>query len=83
MLENDEFFFFDDAKYPQDVITYKKGIHFTEDFICIARLPGVRSTAQNYILECKVTHKRYLCQTISLISGALAQKNVADYTKLL
>lgn len=58
----------DQAKFPEDVIAQKKGVHFTDDFTCIVRLPGVRSTAQNYILECKVTKKRYFCQTLPLSS---------------
>ena len=50
-----------DMNFPQDVIAIKRGVHFTQDFMCVSRLPGVRSTAQNYMLQCKVTGKSYLC----------------------
>ena len=49
---------------PYDVIASKKGVHFAEDFECVSKLPSVRSTAQNYNLECRVTGKSYICQTL-------------------
>ena len=32
-------------KFPQDVIIKKTGVHFTEDFLCVSRMPGMRQTA--------------------------------------
>ena len=52
--------------YPTDAIRTKKGFHFTDDFKCVGRLPGIRSTCQNYRLECKVTGKIFTCQTVPL-----------------
>ena len=54
---------------PRDVIPVKKGVHFTEDFKCIARIPGLRSTAQNFILECKVSGRRFSCLTLPIGDG--------------
>ena len=52
--------------YPNDAIRTKKGFHFTEDFLCVGRLPSIRSTCQNYRLECKVTGKIFACQTVPI-----------------
>ena len=30
--------------YPNDAIRTKKGFHFTDDFKCVGREPGIRST---------------------------------------
>lgn len=52
--------------YPNDAICTRKGFHFTDDFKCVGREPGIRSTCQNYRLECKVTGKIFTCQTVPL-----------------
>ena len=57
---------------PHDVISLKRGVHFTEDFKCVTSLPGLRSTAQNFILECKVTSRKFACMTLPLGSGRTA-----------
>lgn len=52
--------------FPNDAIHTRKGFNLTDDFMCVGREPGVRSTCQNYRLECKVTGKIFMCQTVPL-----------------
>ena len=61
----------------------KKGVHFTEDFKCVNGLPGIRSTIQNYTLECKVTKKMYTCLTIPTDKRAKGGPEVENFRALL
>ena len=46
------------------MIIKKTGVHFTEDFFCVSRMPGMRQTAQNYSIECKISGKSFICLTL-------------------
>ena len=70
-------------EFPRDVICFKKGVHFTEDFTCVSRLPGTRSTAQNYNLQCKISGKRYLCQTLPMDKSTKGCPHVENYRSLM
>ena len=56
----------DGQEFPLDVFTIKRDSHFTDDFICISRLPGARAAIQNYSIECKITGQRFVCHTLPI-----------------
>ena len=78
----------ENGQYPHDVIQVKMNSHFRNDFNCLRKLPGVRSSVQNYEVQCHVTSQVYLCYIMPLkttedISPSYLPNNALNFRALM